>query len=76
MTEEKNSKLLENGDEGKVKTFSFTEKQLGVIQLGLDALIDMIDGKNDASIPKDGDSRKILRGYVEELFASVHSQGG
>jgi len=56
-------------------TISFDAKQAKVIHLALEVLINTLDGKNDA-LPIEKKIIGILREYSEELFASVHSQGG
>jgi len=59
-----------------MKAFNLSEKEAKILQLALEVLINTLDGKNDgsASIAKSLD--KKLREYTEEMFASVHSQGG
>jgi hypothetical protein len=59
-----------------MKTFVFDEKGVEILQLALEVLINILNGKNDASasIVKACDER--LREHAEELFASIHSQGG
>ena len=59
-----------------MKTFTFNEKEVEILQLALEALIKTLDGKNDASFTITTSLAKRLREYTEEAFASVHSQGG
>jgi hypothetical protein len=60
----------------KTFTFTFNEKEAGILQLALEVFIKTLDGKNDASFTITESLAKRLRDYVEEAFASVHSQGG
>ena len=59
-----------------MKTFTFDEKELEIIQLALQCLVTTVDGKNDIIIPMAEALSKRVREYTEEMFASVHSQGG
>jgi hypothetical protein len=75
MNETKYAILLENEDSGKTKNLSFNDKQIALIQLALEVFIDMLAGKS-APVPTNEALRKMAREYAEELFASVHAQGG
>jgi len=59
-----------------MKTFIYNEKEAEILQLALEVLINTLDGKNDGSITIAKSLDKRLREYTEEMFASVHSQGG
>jgi len=59
-----------------MKTFDFNEKEIEMLQLALKVLIDNLDKNNDASITIANALSRRFREYSEELFASVHSQGG
>ena len=59
-----------------MKTFNFNEKEVEILQLALEVLMNTLDGKNDASVTIAKSLEKRLREYSEEAFASVHSQGG
>jgi len=59
-----------------MKTFVFNEKEIDVLQLALNVLIDKLDKNDDGSITIINTLSKRLREYSEEQFASVHSQGG
>jgi hypothetical protein len=62
--------------ENIMKTLALTEKQVEVVRLALQTLINALDGKNDLSPLLMESLAKLLREYSEELFASAHSQGG
>ncbi|GMO31876.1 MAG: hypothetical protein Ta2B_12880 [Termitinemataceae bacterium] len=55
---------------------TFNEKEVEIIKLALKVLINTLDGKNDASASILDACDARFRGYAEELFASIHSQGG
>jgi hypothetical protein len=59
-----------------MKTLTFNDKEVEILQLALETLINALDGKNDAYITITKSLAKRLREYSEETFASVHSQGG
>jgi hypothetical protein len=59
-----------------MKTFIFNEKEIEIIQLALEVLLNTLDSKKDASITITKSLAKRLKEYSEEAFASVHSQGG
>jgi len=59
-----------------MKTFTFNEKEVEIVQLALEVLKKALDGKNDVSFTIATSLAERLREYVEEAFASVHSQGG
>ena len=59
-----------------MKTFTFNEKELEIIELALQCLATTVDGKNDISVPMVEALSKRVREHTEEMFASVHSQGG
>jgi hypothetical protein len=59
-----------------MKTFNINEREVEILQLALEVLMNTLDGKNDGSITIAKSLDKRLREYSEEMFASVHSQGG
>jgi len=59
-----------------MKTLVFNEKEIEILQLALKVFINTLDKNNNASITIVNDLSKRFREYSEELFASVHSQGG
>jgi hypothetical protein len=58
-----------------MKTLVLTERQVELIQLALEVLITTTKGENISASAVDGLAKR-LQEYAEELFASVHSQGG
>jgi len=59
-----------------MKTFILNEKEAEILQLALEVLMNTLDGKNDGSVTIAKSLDKRLKEYSEEMFASVHSQGG
>jgi ATP-dependent Clp protease adapter protein ClpS len=66
---------IEAGDGKKKRTLVLTEKQVEVVQLALKVLIDTLDNK-DISVSIAKSLTRTFQEYAEEVFASVHSQGG
>jgi len=59
-----------------MKTLVFNENEIEILQLALKGFIDKLDKNNEAYVAIVGAMSRRLREYSEELFASVHSQGG
>jgi len=59
-----------------MKTLVFNEKEIEILQLALNVFIDKLDKNNESSVTIVNALSKRLCEYSEELFASVHSQGG
>jgi len=59
-----------------MKTLVFNDREIEIIQLALNVFINKLDKNNDDYLIIANALSKRLREYSEELFASVHSQGG
>jgi len=59
-----------------MKTFVLNEREVEIIQLALKFFIEQTGKNNDANKILVDVLSKRLQEYSEELFASVHSQGG